>query len=73
MKALKSGKDNDAFGKEFTCKGHGLGKKIGGCGAVLHVKPGDIETSTDYEGDKSYWFTCPECSAKTYVSYDAFK
>ena len=73
MKVLKSGKDNDSFGKEFVCKGHGLGKKVGGCGAVLLVKPGDVETHVDSEGDNSYWFVCPECGAKTYVSWNAFK
>ena len=49
------------------------GKKVGGCGAVLLVKPGDVETHVDSEGDNSYWFVCPECGAKTYVSWNAFK
>ncbi|HSD12314.1 MAG TPA: hypothetical protein VLC10_02035 [Patescibacteria group bacterium] len=73
MKVVKSGKDNDAFGKEFTCKGYGMGKKAGGCGAVLLVKPCDVETHVDCDGDATYWFTCPECGAKTYVAWDAFK
>lgn len=72
MTIIKSGKDNHAFGKALTCTGHGLGKKIGGCGAILLVKPCDIEVTTDGEGDRSYSFTCPECGAKTYVSYNAF-
>lgn len=76
MKVIKSGKDNKSFGKEFVCKGYGVGK-TGGCGAVLHVMPRDIMSATysDYGGgsDTSYWFVCPECGAKTYVGYDAFK
>lgn len=75
MKVIKSGRDNPCFGKEFTCAGTGVGK-TGGCGAVLLVVPRDIESATysDYGGgsDTSYWFTCPECGAKTYVSYNAF-
>lgn len=72
MKVLKKGSENTSFGKELVCKGHGLGKGKGGCGAVLYVVPADVETSTDWEGDVSYFFTCPECSAKTYVKYDTF-
>jgi hypothetical protein len=72
MLVIKSGKENHNFGKHLTCKGHGLGKKIGGCGAILLVKPGDIDVTTDCEGDKSYSFTCPECGAKTYVAYNVF-
>ena len=72
MTIIKSGKDNLSFGKEMTCKGHGLGKKIGGCGAILLVKPCDIDKTTDGEGDTSYSFTCPECGAKTYIAYNAF-
>ncbi len=72
MKVLKKGSDNANFGKEFVCKGYGLGKKVGGCGALLHVVPADIEKCTDSDGDASYWFVCPDCGAKTYVKYDAF-
>ena len=73
MKVIKKGPENSAAGKQFTCKGYGLGKGKGGCGAVLHVVPGDIHVSTDWEGDESYWFACPVCKAKTYVSYDEFE
>lgn len=73
MKVIKSGKDNHDFGKELTCKGYGLGPKVGGCGAVLLVKPCDIAVHTDHDGDSTYWFVCPECGAKTYVSWNAFK
>jgi len=73
MKLIKKGSENTNFGKEFVCKGYGLGKKVGGCGAVLHVVPADILTHTDCDGDASYWFVCPDCGAKTYVKYDAFK
>lgn len=72
MKVLKKGFENASFGKEFTCVGSGLGKGKGGCGAVLHLVPADVETSY-YDGDSTYWFTCPECGAKTYLKYDAFK
>ena len=72
MRLIKKGFENASWGKEFTCKGYGLGKGVGGCGAVLHVTPADIASHTDCEGDKSYWFVCPECHAKTYVSYNAF-
>ena len=72
MKVLKKGCDNANFGKEFVCRGYGLGKKVGGCGAVLHVVPADVEKYTDCDGDSSYWFVCPECGAKTYVKYNAF-
>lgn len=51
MLVIKSGKDNHDFGKHLTCKGHGLGKKVGGCGAILLVKPGDVESFTDCDGD----------------------
>lgn len=77
MKVIKSGKENDSFGKEKVCHGYGLGRGRGGCGAVLLVKPCDISesTSSDYGGgsDTSYWFTCPECGARNYVSYDTFR
>lgn len=72
MKVLKKGCENTSFGKDLVCKGHGLGKKVGGCGALLHVVPADVEKYVDSDGDASYWFTCPECGAKTYVSYDTF-
>lgn len=72
MKVLKKGCDNASFGKEFVCKGYGLGKKVGGCGALLHVVPADVEVRVNYDSDDSYWFVCPECSAKTYLKYDAF-
>jgi hypothetical protein len=72
MKLIKKGLDNPNFGKEFVCKGYGLGKG-GGCGAVLHVVPADICVHTDSDGDSSYWFVCPDCGAKTYVAYNAFK
>lgn len=74
MKVITSGKDSD-FGKELTCEGYGLGKKVGGCGAVLLVKPCDIESRCGYGDydDTTYWFVCPECGAKTYVSHDTFK
>lgn len=73
MRLIKKGSDNPAWGKEMTCKGNGLGKGVGGCGAILHVTPADILSSTDFEGDASYWFTCPECKAKTYVRYSDFR
>lgn len=72
MKVLKSGAENDAFGKEFVCKGTGLGKKYGGCGALLLVKPRDVESSCP-DDDWYYWFVCPECGAKTYVKEANFK
>jgi hypothetical protein len=72
MKVIKKGFENADFGKEFVCKGYGLGKGKGGCGAVLHVVPADIVAHTDCDGDSSYWFTCPDCGAKTYVKCDAF-
>ena len=72
MKVIKKGSENDSFGKELTCKGSGLGKGKGGCGAILLVKPCDVMSSS-YDGDTSYWFVCPECGAHTYVSYTTFK
>ncbi|MEK7623825.1 MAG: hypothetical protein AAB408_04135 [Patescibacteria group bacterium] len=73
MKVLKKGSENTNFGKEFVCKGYGLGKGVGGCGALLHLVPADVLSSTDWEGDSMYWFVCPECHAKTYMKHDAFK
>lgn len=73
MKVIKKGFENADFGKDFVCKGYGLGPKAGGCGAVLHVVPADICVHTDRDGDSAYWFVCPECGAKTYVKHDAFK
>ncbi len=73
MKVIKKGFENAHFGKEFVCKGHGLGSKVGGCGAVLHVVPADICVFNDYDVDSTYWFVCPECGAKTSIKYDAFK
>lgn len=74
MRVLKKGPDTD-WGKEFRCKGYGTGATAG-CGALLLVSPRDVKSATtrDYDGgsDTSYWFVCPECGAKTYVSYNAF-
>ena len=72
MKVLKKGAENANFGKDLVCKGYGLGKKVGGCGALLHVMPADVEKHVDWEGDASCYFVCPECGAKTYVTYDTF-
>lgn len=72
MKVIKKGFENASIGKEFVCKGYGLGKGKGGCGAVLHVVPADIEVYIDCDGDPYYWFTCPECEANTYVDRTAF-
>ena len=72
MKVITKGCDNPNFGKEFVCKGNGLGPKVGGCGAVLHLVPADISVYVSSEYDNSYWFVCPECGAKTYISYNAF-
>lgn len=72
MKVLKKGSENASFGKEFTCKGCGLGKGKGGCGAVLHVVPADIHVHASVEYDNTYWFVCPECNAKTYINPNAF-
>ncbi len=73
MRVIKKGSENATWGKEFICKGYGLGKGVGGCGAILHVTPGDIMKHTDSDGDSSYWFSCPDCGAKTYIRYDAFQ
>jgi len=76
MKVLKKGSENEVFGKEFTCVGSGVGKGKGGCGAVLLVKPADVSehhyTDISGTGDTEYWFVCPECGAKTYVSSSVF-
>ena len=72
MKVLKSGKENASWGKEFNCKGSGTGKTAG-CGALLLVSPRDVKSESNYDyGHASYWFVCPECGAKTYVSWNAF-
>lgn len=76
MKVIKSGKDNESFGKELTCKGYGVGKGSAGCGAVLLVKPADVESSYGVymgEGETSYWFVCPECGVSTSVKENTFK
>jgi hypothetical protein len=73
MRVIKKGSENTDWGKDLTCKGNGLGKGVGGCGAILHVTPADIARHTDSDGDSSYWFVCPECSAKTYVNHNTFK
>lgn len=74
MKVIKSGKDRK-HGKKLTCRGYGTGE-TGGCGALLLVSPRDVMSATysDYGGgsDTSYWFVCPECGAKTYVSWNTF-
>lgn len=70
MKVLK--KKSASFGKKLTCKGSGFGEGMGGCGALLQVVPGDICNNLNTGGD-AYWFYCPVCSAKTFVSYDTFK
>ncbi len=71
MKVIKKGCDNPDFGKDLTCMGSGLGKGAGGCGAVLRVVPADISNNLS-TGGEAHWFTCPECSAKTYVTWRTF-
>jgi hypothetical protein len=72
MKVIKKGPENAKFGKKLTCKGSGFGEGMGGCGAVLHVVPADISNNLATGGD-AYWFICPCCRAKTFVSYNTFK
>lgn len=74
MQVLEKGPDPSGC-KKLRCRGHGMGKTAG-CGALLLVSPRDIQSAsyTDYGGgsDTSYWFVCPECNARTEVSYNAF-
>ncbi len=73
MEVVRSGKDDREFGKEFTCRGNGFGKGVGGCGAVLRLMPCDVACHVDCDGDATHWFVCPECGAKTYLSHDALR
>ncbi len=74
MEVLDKTPDPEA-GKKLRCRGSGTGKTAG-CGALLFVMPRDIDSASyrDYGGgsDTSYWFVCPACSARTYVSWNLF-
>lgn len=72
MRLIKKGCDNPNFGKEVTCKGNGLGKGVGGCGAILHIVPSDVFYRYLGDGDYNAWYECPECRAKTPVRDDLF-
>ncbi|NQV90792.1 hypothetical protein HQ487_05325 [Candidatus Uhrbacteria bacterium] len=48
----------------------GMGvNRVDGCFALIEIELEDIDHSTDWEGDTTFWVICPSCGQKLYPKW----
>ncbi len=48
----------------------GIGlNRVDGCFSLIRIELKDIQHSTDWEGDTTFWVDCPACGQKLYPEW----